>query len=221
MPRTIIIANGELNDLAAGRALIKPTDHLIAADGGANHCRALGIAPQVLIGDLDSVSPDELTRLEKSGTKIIRHPVRKDQTDLELALDWALAYGANDIVIVAALGGRWDQTLANLLLLALPRLAAADVQLTDGNQHIRLLRGPGQITLSGRPGDTVSLIPIGGDARGVATSGLDYPLKDGTLHFGSTLGLSNALTDDHATISLSEGLLICALIQTTASPKTN
>ena len=211
--RTIIFANGEVSDLEAARAVIQPTDTLIAADGGAKHCRALGLTPHVLIGDFDSLAPADLAALEAAGTRVIRHPARKDQTDLELALDYALAEGANDIVILGALGGRWDQTFANLLLLALPALSSTRIRLLDGTQEISLLRGPGQLTLTGNAGDTVSLIPIGGDAHGITTSGLEYPLRDETLNFGSTRGISNVMLERQATISLTEGLLICAVIR--------
>lgn len=229
MSRTVIIANGPfgLSDLAATRALIAPTDRLIAADGGARHCRALGLTPHVLIGDLDSVSPGELAALESAGTQVIRHQVRKDQTDLELALDLALRHGADDILILAALGGRWDQTLANLLLLARSNdfsrqatkvaTTSARVRLHDGNQEIGLLRGPGELTLTGVAGDTISLIPIGGDARGITTSGLEYPLRGETLNFGSTRGISNVMTAAQATVALKEGFLICVSISSTES----
>jgi len=217
LPRAVIIANGPfgLIDLTTARRLIAPTDRLIAADGGARHCRALGLRPHVLIGDLDSVSPAELAALETSGTQVLRHPVRKDQTDLELALDLAIRDGADDILILAALGARWDHTLANVFLLARPGLGAARVRLADGRQTISLLRGPGHISLDGHPYDTVSLIPIGGDALGVTTTGLEYPLTDSTLKFGSTLGVSNALVEARATVALQEGLLVCVLISST------
>ena len=153
--------------------------------------------------------------LENAGAQVIRHPVRKDQTDLELALDLAIGDGADDILILAALGGRWDQTLANVLLLARRGLDSVRVRLADGKQQITLLRGPGQIALDGQPGDTVSLIPIGGDAWGVTTIGLEYPLSNGTLRFGSTLGISNALLEAQATVTLKEGFLICVLISST------
>lgn len=211
--RVIIFANGELSDPQAARAAVQPTDTIIAADGGAEHCRALGVLPHILIGDFDSLSPPDLATLEAAGTRIIRHPARKDQTDLELALDYALAEGADDVIILGALGGRWDQTLANVLLLALPALASARIRLLDGNQEIGLLRGPGKLTLAGNAGDTVSLIPIGGDARGITTSGLEYPLHGETLNFGSTRGISNVMMERQATVALAEGLLVCILIR--------
>lgn len=220
--RVIIFANGELADLQSARAVIQPTDTLVAADGGAKHCHTLGVVPHILIGDFDSLAPADLAALEAAGTRILRHPARKDQTDLELALDFALAEGASDIVILGGLGGRWDQTFANLLLLvrsngfsraAEAATTNARVHLLDGAQEISLLRGPGELTLSGNAGDTVSLIPIGGDAHGITTSGLDYPLRGETLNFGSTRGVSNVMMERETTVSLVEGLLICTVIR--------
>ena len=224
MNRVIIVANGQLPDLEAARAVVQPTDTIIAADGGAEHCRVLGVVPYILIGDFDSLSPADLVTLEAAGTRIIRHPARKDQTDLELALDHALGEGASDIVILGGLGGRWDQTFANLLLLVrsngFSRAAEAHaattnvrVRLLDGPQEITALRGPGELSLNGEVGNTVSLIPIGGDARGITTSGLEYPLHDEMLSFGSTRGISNVMMERGATVSLAEGLLICTVIR--------
>jgi thiamine pyrophosphokinase len=224
--RIVIFANGELPDLEAARAVVQPTDTIIAADGGAKHCRALGLTPHVVIGDFDSLSPADLAALGAAGTRIIRHPARKEQTDLELALDLALAEGAKDILILGALGGRWDQTLANVLLLIrsdrwrvsrqqATKVATTNVRvrLLDGMQEISLLRGPGELALTGDAGDTVSLIPIGGDARGITTSGLEYPLRGENLIFGSTRGISNVMMAGQATISLTEGLLVCTVIR--------
>jgi thiamine pyrophosphokinase len=207
--RIIIFANGELADPPAVRALIQPADFIITADGGLRHCRALGLAPRLLIGDLDSTAPADLEWVSATATQISRHPARKDQTDLELALDYAAGLNPDEVLIFGALGGRWDQTLANLLL---PAAHSTRIQLIDGPQRITLLRGPGQLTLTGHPGDTVSLIPIAGDAHGLTTAGLEYPLVNGTLPFGATLGVSNVLTAPTATISLQAGSLICVTI---------
>ncbi|MBI3240838.1 MAG: thiamine diphosphokinase [Chloroflexi bacterium] len=211
--RTVIFANGELQDLDAARAVVQPTDTIIAADGGAKHCLALGVLPHILIGDFDSLAPTDLTALEAAGTRIIRHPARKDQTDLELALDFALTGGADDIIVLGALGGRWDQTLANLLLLAWPALSSTRIRLLDGTQEISLLRGPGELTFAGTAGDTISLIPVGGDASGITTSGLEYPLSGETLNFGSTRGISNVMIEPQVTVALTKGLLICVTIR--------
>ena len=210
--RTIIFANGMFNNPLRLPALLRPDDILIAADGGARHCRALGLIPQVAIGDFDSLTEEELAELSTLGAKIIRHPQRKDYTDLELALDYALEQKPQEILIVGALGLRWDQTLANLLLPA--RCAAAKVRvcLLDGLQEIYLLVAGQTLVVNGQPGDTVSLIPIGGDAQGISTNGLEYPLKDETLYFGATRGVSNLLVNQKAQVTLRLGLLICVVI---------
>ncbi len=216
--RAAIFANGELSDPAAARAALHagggPPALLIAADGGARHCRALGLTPQVVIGDFDSLDPDDLRALRAAGVEVIEHPRRKDQTDLELALSHAVAAGADDILVFGALGARWDQTLANLLLLAGPGFASARIRLLDGDQQLSLLTPRAPAHIEGRPGDTVSLIPLGGEARGVTTAGLEYPLADGALPFGSTLGVSNVLLGHTATVHLREGLLMCVVIST-------
>lgn len=208
--RAVIFANAELYDLGLAQAALRPGDWVIAADGGTRHCRALGLAADVVIGDFDSLGPGELVALQASKAQLVLYPVRKDQTDLELALRCAAEGGAKDILVFGGLGVRWDQTLANLLLLALPELSGARVRLLDGKQQIYLIRH--KTTIEGRPGDTVSLIPLQGDASGVTTRGLEYPLDDGTLSFGSTLGISNVLLGESATVEVREGLLLCVVI---------
>jgi thiamine pyrophosphokinase len=213
--RVIIFANGVLNDPESARRSIQPGDLLIAADGGLHFYDQLGITPDILIGDLDSVGAERLASLAQGQTTIVRYPQRKDFTDLELALQYARQQGAQEILVYAALGARWDQTLANLLLPAAASMSGARVTLLDGAHEIYLIdsrRGASRWEVSGQPGDTVSLIPIGGDARGVSTEALEYPLKDETLSFGATRGVSNVLLARKARIKLEAGLLVCVVI---------
>src|SRR5258706_2057581 len=212
--RAIIFANGLLADPAAARAAIRPADQVIAADGGLHHLQAIGLTPHVLIGDLDSIGPDEARQAAASGVRLERFSPRKDQTDLEVAVQLALRDGATDILIFGALGARWDHTLANLLLLAHPDFRAARLRLVDGTQQIYLIQG--QADIEGQPGDTVSLIALTGDARGVTTAGLEYPLARGRLAFGSTLGVSNVLLGRMASVRVEEGLLACIVIGASA-----
>lgn len=210
--RAVIFANGNLNHPHQALASLQAGDILIAADGGARHCQALGLTPAVVIGDFDSLTTEELTQLDQAGAQVLRYPQRKDFTDLELAFQHAVSLGVDEILVLGALGARWDQTLANVLLPIAPGLEHVCIRLLDGFQEIALLR-PGQVhTLSGQAGDTVSLIPLGGDARGVTTQGLEYPLADGTLYFGATRGISNVLLGVEATVQLEVGLLLCAMI---------
>ncbi len=205
--RAVILANGRLSDPSTDRARVRPDDWILAADGGLHNARRLGLTPAVVIGDLDSVGPDELAPLDAHGVTVVRHPERKDETDLELALAYAVRHGADEILVLGALGDRWDQTLANALLLASPVLARTRTWLVDGVQQVTLLHGPQSLSLNGAPGDVLSLLPLAGDAHGVTTDGLEYPLKDETLRFAATRGVSNALLNRAATVHIAEGLL--------------
>lgn len=209
--KAIVIANGELNH----RPRIEPGDLLIAADGGGRHCLRLGLIPQVVIGDFDSLDPTELAALEQAGVEIARYPARKDYTDLELALHLARERGATQVVVLAALGARWDQTIANLLLPLSAGMAGLTVRLLDGNQELLFLcaaDSPASVEIDGQPGDTVSLLPLAGDASGISTAGLEYPLLGETLFFGTTRGVSNVLLSSPAHIALHSGILLVVVI---------
>lgn len=213
--RAVIFANGTLGDPQAALKNIHPGDLIIAADGGGKHCQALGITPDLLVGDMDSLDADTIDRFASAGTEVIRYPARKDYTDLELALIHAQERGIQEISILAALGQRWDQTLANLLLPAEKNFASSlHIRLVDGSQEIQLVESGKLITLHGVPGDTVSFIPLGGDACGITTEGLEYPLLSENLVFGSTRGISNVLIESMASVRVSEGLLLCVIIHT-------
>jgi len=207
MKRVLIIANGELDPETGLRLRNASVDGLVAVDGGANHCHALGLVPNLIVGDLDSLTPESLTHFTKAGVPIERHPAHKDATDLELALLGAARQGAEHILLAGALGGRLDMTLANVLLLTLPQLRPLRVELWEGQRTTWLIRPTGD-DVHGQPGDTLSLIPLQGDAGGVTTEGLAYPLQDETLGFGQTRGLSNVLNTPCARIRLRTGLLL-------------
>ncbi len=217
--RAVIFANGQLDDLEAARAELLAGDLIIAADGGALHCRRLGITPAVVIGDFDSLSDDDLQVLELAGARLVRYPERKDYTDLELALRYAAGQGADEILVLGGLGSRWDQTVANLLLPAAPGLESTRIRILDGLQEIMLIRGGETLALPGKPGDTVSLLPLAGEACGLVTTGLEYPLKGETLAFGSSRGISNVIHAPDASVTLGQGLLLCVLIHVEKEPR--
>ncbi len=186
--------------------LLAETDLVLAADGGANWLYDMGVLPQVLVGDLDSIRDDVLRALEQSECRIVRHPAHKDETDTELALMEAVSCGAKRITLLGSAGNRIDHTLANIMLLTLPELEGITTQAFDGSSFLSLLRST--TTLRGEVGDTVSLIPLRGDALGVRTAGLEYPLRDETLRFGPARGISNVMTQSEAVVNIREGLVI-------------
>lgn len=206
--RALIFANGEptAHNIAWGWA--QPGHIVIAADGGALNALRVGLTPDTVIGDLDSLPQAIRTDLETRGVQLIVHPEHKDETDLELAIRHALERGATDIVILSGLGGRWDQSLANILLLALPALRDMPARIVDGGQTMRIIAGGAEARIEGRPGDTLSLIALGGDARGVGIRGCEYPLSDAVLPFGKTLGISNVLVESIAHVRVREGVVL-------------
>lgn len=199
----VVVAGGDPIDPSMLAGL--PTDTVIAADSGLDLAHALGVEPQVVVGDLDSVSAEALTR--HAGT-VERHPVDKDATDLELALVAAIARRPDRIVVLGGHGGRLDHLVANALVLtAVP--AAIDVEWRAGAARVHVIRERG--ALSASPGSLVSLVAVGGDATGVTTSGLRWPLTDDTLRFGSTRGVSNEFTAEAAVVTVRTGVVLAIL----------
>lgn len=198
--RIIIFANGDLPSLEKARGLLHLADLLIAADGGIRHALALGVLPHVLIGDLDSLPPG--FDLETFHGEVIRHPRDKNETDLELAIQYALSRDPEQVLILGALGGRLDQTLGNISLLDRP----GDIRFDDGVEQVFLCRA--QAEVHGAPGDTLSLIPWQGAVSGIVTDGLKWPLRDETLYPHKTRGISNELNGTHAAIQIRSGLLL-------------
>ncbi len=198
--RAAIIANGYVKDYDFYRALIAPSDFIVCADGGARFAVALGLRPQVVIGDLDSLDHSLRAQLQEEGCQLVVHSSRKDETDTELAIKYALAQGAQEILILAALGGRLDHALANVLLLAMPDLDGVRARIVDEGQEVILVKN--EIAIEGQVGDLVSLLPLTGDVAGIYTEGLEYALQGGYLRFGLARGISNVMTASTARVRI-------------------
>ena len=205
--KAVVVADGEPDARDADRLV--DADLIVAADGGARWLDAIGVRPHLLIGDLDSVGAELVDRLAADGVAIERHPADKDASDAELALDRAVAAGADEIVLLGALGGeRLDHELANLLLLADPTRRVRDLRVVRGGTVVRALHGGERLGLRGAIGDLVSLLPIGGQAEGVRTAGLRFPLGGENLRLGPSRGLSNVISDQPASVTLERGTLL-------------
>jgi thiamine pyrophosphokinase len=179
---------------------------VIAADGGADRALELGITVDLIIGDLDSVGADALGILQHAAVGIERHPRDKDATDLALAFDKAQELGARRILLVGPAGGRLDHLLGELLLLGSETYAEIEIDASLGTAAIHVVRS--QRTLSGTPGELVSLFALHGPAEGVEAQGLLYPLRGEALEPGSSRGISNAFAEDEARISVERGVVL-------------
>lgn len=207
--RVVIFANGQLESQADLRSFHLDADLLIAADGGANHCDALGLLPDILIGDLDSISPALLESYQTRSVEVHRHPAEKNATDLELALDLALKRGASQVMLIGVLGGRWDMSISNIMLVAADCYKNLSITLVGRDCTMRILHPGREHCITGRLGDTISLLPLSGAARGVTLSGFAYPLSNQQIDFGSSRGVSNILKARQASVWFREGVLLC------------
>ena len=175
---------------------------VIAADEGIDNARQLGMPVDLLVGDLDSASDGS----EAFAGSVQRHPVDKDQTDLELALAAALAAGMKSVTVVGTMAGRVDHALGNLLLLTADRWQALRIDARLDSARAWVVRD--RLVVDGAPDELLSLMAIGGPATGVSTSGLAWPLDSALLESGPGLGLSNRMTGPTAKLSVQQGVLL-------------
>lgn len=201
-----IFLNGVYADQEPRVALVRPDSLVIGVDGGTRYLSSINLTPRFFIGDMDSLPKADLVRLEASTIQVLRYPPEKDETDFELALDHAIQQGCKQILVFGALGGRTDQLMANILL-PLVYMDKARIILFRGSEELTYINS--REVIHGNPGDTLSLLPLVGDASGIHTTGLRYPLESGTLIFGKSRGISNKLIDSEATITVSSGVLLC------------
>ena len=203
----VVFAGGTLEPGKAAYKAIASADLIIAADSGAATALRYGCTPAIVVGDFDSLDEQLVEQLRTGGSHIVTAAVEKDETDTELAVQLAIEQGATEITLLGALGGaRFDHTMANVFLLA--GFDSVSIKIVDGPSVCWSVKGPGNTTIDGQVGDLLSLLPLTGDASGISTSGLYYPLQGETLYFGRPRGVSNVLTQEHAEISLEHGLLL-------------
>ena len=191
------------------RAKLPAGAYVVAADSGVHLAPGLDVHVDCVVGDMDSADPAAVDDAEQRGATIERHPAEKDATDLELALLAAHRHGVDHIVIVGGAGGRLDHFLANVALVASPRFADVRVEAWFGDAWVSVVRGgDAAIDIDGAPGELLTLLPVGGDARGITTKGLEYPLHREDLPLGTTRGVSNVVADRPASVVLDEGTLL-------------
>jgi len=205
--RIVIIANGDLETPEFYRRLLRADDYIICADGGLRHAKTLGLTPDLLIGDLDSVDRQLLPKAADLKPAVICYPAAKEHSDLELAVEHAVQLRPKEILIIGALGGsRVDHNLFNLMLLKLPLTAQIPARIVDQNQELLMILD--RLEIEGQSGDYLSLFPLTAAAEGVTTAGLKYPLNNETLQFASSRGLSNEMLGASVSVSIARGILL-------------
>ncbi len=194
--RAVILCGGEIAEYDRVRSRIAEDDMIICADSGYRHAKKMGLRPAVVLGDFDSY-----TRAEVECDNILTYPAKKDYTDSEIAVRYALEHGCDKILLLGAAGGRIDHTLGNLSLLGYILEQGAEGELYDGISSVWMVRGT--ITVTGRPGDLLSVIPFA-EADDLTTHGLAYPLRHQSLA-GASTGLSNVFETDCVRLDIGSG----------------
>lgn len=201
----LVVGSGNVESNELLLSLAKSSALIVCADGGASYLQRAGIIPHVLIGDFDSIEPALLNSFKALDVEIVKYPSKKDFTDMELALDYAVKRGATRIFIMGATGSRLDHTLSNIQLLH--KLADSGVEGVIANENNFIYLITSSIELCKKDGYKLSLLPASETVEGITTQGLAYPLKDAVLHVGTGLGISNEFMDEKASVSIKSGKL--------------
>ena len=203
---TIIVCSGSIMDYANVGKYFEKADLIICADGGASHLGKLGILPDILVGDFDSIGERDFDSLLDAGVEVIRFPAEKDATDTQLAVQLAMDRGCDAVILLGATGTRLDHTMANVFLLKMLLEAGIKGIIADEHNEIQMINK--SISLIREKDVKISLVPVDGKVTGVTTEGLYYPLNDATLEFGTTRGISNEFAEDTASVVIKDGLLL-------------
>lgn len=226
--KCLIVANGNIENIDLLKGLTQTADVVVCADGGAKHLKRLDIFPDILVGDLDSIE-EPLQRLyEQNSVSMIAYPRKKNASDTELAVFWAIEQGAAEIVLTGVTGARLDHTMANIFLLKTILKNKIACRIVDDHNEIYLLchdsvleggngnreslkemeEGLCSLSIGGKPGDLLSIIPITDKVTDITLKGLEYPLYNAVLKLGSSIGISNVFAGETARISLKEGAVL-------------
>ena len=203
--KIFIVANGNVDGLDLG-TLVHSSNMVIGVDGGTNALVEREIWPDLVVGDMDSIEPDILEACENRDIEVRRFPSEKDETDLELAIREAIKMSPQHILCAGILGDRPDHTLANLQLMRVPVEAGIAVKCFFEYGVVYVVSE--KLELKGKPGDTVSLLPLTEKVKGITLSGFKYGLVDGEMILGIPLGISNVLENERGIIELGEGILL-------------
>ncbi|WP_026893903.1 thiamine diphosphokinase [Clostridiisalibacter paucivorans] len=207
--KCIVIASGDGGDPQLIKNICDTGDFIICADGGAKHAKLSSVVPNIIIGDLDSIDEDDLKWFDRFNVPIKDFPTKKDYTDMELCLNFAVEKGATEITILGAIGSRLDHSIANIMLLYDLFQKGIDAKIINDHNKAFLFSGRGKVLKEDYK--YISLIPIFGDVSGITLKGFEYKLNKATIKFSATLGISNELIEDEGEIDIEDG--ICLVVK--------
>ena len=204
-----ISLNGKVKDYEATKKIIEKENYnyIIGADGGCNHLNRMGILPNYVIGDLDSIDKTLISQYEKNDIVFKKFPTHKDETDSELCVYLAKSLGAKRIDFIGALGGRIDHALANIGFMYHILEMGIEPRIITSEEEVYILHNEEKV-IKGKKGDTISILALRENALGVTLKNLEYPLQNGEIKYLSPLGISNVMIEDECTISVREDYLL-------------
>lgn len=209
--KTVIITNGDIRDLQLCKKIALDSDFIIVVDGAFELVIQMGITPHAAIGDFDSISPEAAKKLEASNIPVIKFPADKDKTDTELAVDYAVEKGASEIILLGATGSRLDHSLSNINLMVSTTQKGIKCRIVDEYNDCYFVKD--KINLRAKSNSYVSIIPLTREIVVGETQGLYYSLKEATMKFGSSWGVSNIATDQKITVTIKKGVALVVLSQ--------
>lgn len=201
--KALIIANGNIDDINILKGIEREYDFILAADGGTNYCIGASVLPDLIIGDLDSISSEILQISKTNNIPIEKFPAKKDSTDTELAIDYLVNKGYKDITLMGVIGSRMDHTLGNIFLLSKLMEKGVRGKIIDEHNVIYLVRD--ELTLSRQGNSFLSLIPITNSGIIISLKGFEYELDHKEVNFASTFCISNKIIEDRARIKIHKG----------------
>ncbi|KNZ41183.1 thiamine diphosphokinase [Acetobacterium bakii] len=207
--KVLIFTNGRYGDPDFYKDYLKtvPEPYIICVDGGANFTKKIGLFPNVILGDMDSISQETLKFYERVEMK--RYPACKDETDTELAISHAIEMDPEEVILFGALGTRIDHSLGNIYLLTRLLEAGITGKIIDEKNCIFLMCGDMNLELP--IGTVISLLPLGGDNEGINIQGFKYPIVNGRMTMKNTYGISNVVALEKQRISVEKGILLVDL----------
>lgn len=203
--KTAIICNGEITDYEYSAEIIQSADYVICADGGTRHAFAMGINPDIIIGDFDSSNNEYLEYYKNIGIKIEKYPTDKDRTDSHICILKALDF-SDEIVLLGATGNRLDHTMANISMLKIGIDKGKRIYIADRQNEIFMIDE--EISINGKPGEYFSIIPFTQRVEGICIYGAKYELHDAVMEVGNPYGISNEFKEENVFIKIKSGNLL-------------